>query len=1391
MRKENEFLSKRILSFLLCFTLIFGTFIPNYVKAKEKITINVKTKPKIDIMLTPNETHLDLTNFEEDLIVELNKNNIPLEEVNIQAINRETIDTNTTNASQIFNSWTQFPFNKSSSWYYDNNIGAIRNNVNPAYETGFMDTSHGYIKDVILNSRIYGPQSSQPLGYIFRVHKQENNPNRYNMYMLWVSANTNNGNRIIGLFKIEGLILDYNIWKNYAYSGTYTAMALAQWTSGGKTYWGWIPDGSNWYNFGGYPYTTPTTIGTVATNIKDAALKTTTLGWINVGSAPATFDLKLSTKGDEFVVNYNNNDILTIHDASYKEGYYGFFQTSHVDPRFYGMTASFTKYKTYKEIINEPKWRENAHHFVINVGNEIDNSFIDSKTKGEILTKTINDNINFIQWGSSTNQEVMKNFISENNNNGIFLDGTNYENVLKQTAEYIASFYEKTNKENQHIVIDTLTNLEVNPIELITNTKDKEYPNGKWIIHHNAKYFANSIGQSEYSEQYMDNLNTNFIFDKSGEYDVYYGEDLVKTIYAHRKPIANFSMSLNSDKTLNLVNQSYDLDSNENKYGFGNGIKEIQWQWKNMNDDNWTLGQPTSALVDGESYVFQLVVKDEQDVSSLCTSKYITLDKTIEISPIAAFSFGNSTIFTNNELEIIDNSYDPNLESNSLSYEWTLKKGQTTISTSATPTLKFDSANLGAGDYSYTLVVTNSKGLKSEAYTKSFKVIDDTIAPSVMIEPTYSEWGDSSAINFEFMDSGSGFARFRYTHSATQTPPSDTDTSWSEWSTNDNGSLTINEDGVWYLHLQAYDNNNNLLTRTVGVYRIDTTNPIIDSVTIDDSSIEREIPITVVGHDDTSGIKYYRFVNESTNEDSGYIETNVYNAKSNGVYTIYVKDKNNNEVSTLSEEITIVDRVAPNVVTLKVDTNTSEWTTNLETTIKAEDTFSGMNTYSYSLEKVDNKALLVNNEDVNNPLLLKVYAEQNVTYNPLTIDMDTFDVNAYQWQENDTFNVNENGTYNLYARDNANNVSGVQFTIGNIDTTAPTIESITKSNENVTNEDIVITIVGANDDQAGLHEKPYSYDNGNTWTSNNTYVVTNNTNGEVNVLVRDAIENIATFTYSIDNIDKTLPSFEDLNISNNREEKKSTITFSFSDDREFYGYVLKTNSSLPQDSEYITNFEIDNGIVTSEYEVSKNGIYYLFIKDKAGNIYPQKLQIDALVTGIDFSQDKVTEYQTIGEESNISLYNTRNQITNEGDFDTYVYVSQQSTFSVVIPKIIILDGQTGYADYQASVLGNIAGKETIGVIPNDSFEMKDSDGVKANIVATVSQGQTSFAYDEIINKTTTNGSISAPSISAGRWNGILNFNVLVQNNLNIKDSIASVSEDSFALQVDDNTIVLK
>ena len=84
-----------------------------------------------------------------------------------------------------------------------------------------------------------------------------------------------------------------------------------------------------------------------------------------------------------------------------------------------------------------------------------------------------------------------------------------------------------------------------------------------------------------------------------------------------------------------------------------------------------------------------------------------------------------------------------------------------------------------------------------------------------------------------------------------------------------------------------------------------------------------------------------------------------------------------------------------------------------------------------------------------------------------------------------------------------------------VDDQYPTIISVT-GNENWKKNEITLTI-NAEDNQSGLSKKAYSFDNGQTWQSENKKTYTENTKGII-IKVRDALGNIAT--YNEINVDK-------------------------------------------------------------------------------------------------------------------------------------------------------------------------------------------------------------------------------------------------------------------------------
>ena len=152
-----------------------------------------------------------------------------------------------------------------------------------------------------------------------------------------------------------------------------------------------------------------------------------------------------------------------------------------------------------------------------------------------------------------------------------------------------------------------------------------------------------------------------------------------------------------------------------------------------------------------------------------------------------------------------------------------------------------------------------------------------------------------------------------------------------------------------------------------------------------------------------------------------------------------------------------------------------------------------------------------------------------------------------------------------------------------------------------------------------------------------------------------------------------------------------------------------------------------------------------------------------------------TGYTTSGANTTYS-----DEITSDADKNTVnVNVSQASTFKVIIPKNIVLNG-TKDADnsstYVVQVTGNVASDEVVKVIPDATFQMEDEAKMKASLTATVNQPVQKFVnsvtkekHDATKNDTSADvfgkdasGIVTVNDLSAGTWNGSFNFNVSLE-----------------------------
>lgn len=143
----------------------------------------------------------------------------------------------------------------------------------------------------------------------------------------------------------------------------------------------------------------------------------------------------------------------------------------------------------------------------------------------------------------------------------------------------------------------------------------------------------------------------------------------------------------------------------------------------------------------------------------------------------------------------------------------------------------------------------------------------------------------------------------------------------------------------------------------------------------------------------------------------------------------------------------------------------------------------------------------------------------------------------------------------------------------------------------------------------------------------------------------------------------------------------------------------------------------------------------------------------------------VTDYDPISQEA----------VGEDGTSrDTEVLYNLGSTFSVVIPKTIVLDAVSKDSDYAVRVYGDISSDKKVTVAPQDAltdieginFHMKDQAAIgtkKADVQADVTQDVVDWTSAEVTADTSKDGNVAAPTITAGNWKGTFNFNIALAN----------------------------
>ena len=322
-----------------------------------------------------------------------------------------------------------------------------------------------------------------------------------------------------------------------------------------------------------------------------------------------------------------------------------------------------------------------------------------------------------------------------------------------------------------------------------------------------------------------------------------------------------FSGKVNDADTGDIVSIKYALDGGEERTIGGqyipNGVPT---------DYSETMQLP-SNLTAGEHYIQVWAIDDQNNMSQAIRFNFTT---EVDITPPSATHTLNPSTWTNGSVNINLSVSDTQTGLKNI----TLPDGR--IETSS-------NINYGVnanGQY-YFKLEDNAGNINNYSVTVSNI---DKGNPQIVVNPENCEWSQSVDVALSFTDVESGFKQYRYAITNSKDLP----TSWSNYITNNEDIITINEEGRKYLHIIAEDNVGNISDdKIVGEYLIDKTKPTISIIGDNITPSVNNLILNIQANDNLSGVKILKL-------DGNIIFNGNQIFYKNGIHSIEIEDNAGN-----------------------------------------------------------------------------------------------------------------------------------------------------------------------------------------------------------------------------------------------------------------------------------------------------------------------------------------------------------------------------------------------------------------------------------------------------------------------------------------------------------------
>lgn len=445
--------------------------------------------------------------------------------------------------------------------------------------------------------------------------------------------------------------------------------------------------------------------------------------------------------------------------------------------------------------------------------------------------------------------------------------------------------------------------------------------------------------------------------------------------------------------------------------------------------------------------------------------------------------------------------------------------------------------------------------------------------------------------------------------------------------------FTANTSGT----VTSTDDVGNSVSKPFSITWIDTTEPD-GKITADITApTNTDVVLTISGTDTQSGLPTDSFSWDNVTWSSNPSKT----FESNGTYVGYLRDSVGN-IDTIQYEVTNIDKQNPVINGFSFSTE-NPINTEVVVTADAVDLGLGLDTSAYNFnnegwqssanytvtangtytlvvrDKAGNtseSSFVVSNLDFEKPVITWCTpstiepTNQDVTFNVGATDNEgglglsdkPYRINGVcEWQASNDLVVTQNGTYTIEVTDAAGNIASVSREVTNIDKTLPAITASVDTTEPV-NRDVVLELTVSDNVEIlkVLDTNGNVLSNGIGSVSDKVYTLDIAENGTYVYTVIDTALNESEVTVVVSNIDKILPTVDDIRL--NPSDPINT---------EVEVTVMASDEGIGLDDK---PYSFDGGAWQSSNVIiiDENGSYEVVVRDKAGNEIHETYRVDNL-----------------------------------------------------------------------------------------------------------------------------------------------------------------------------------